>query len=1162
MNPSSLPHLPLLPTSSVNSCWSGLAGAGLSLACLQAAEQHSGPTVVACADQRQLQALRRETAVFNHNNFPILTFPDWEILPYDHFSPHPDLVSARLRTLAAVRTGQPCLIILAMPTAMLRLPPVKYFERAVFFLAEGEQCDMHATAQRLADLGYQSVSHVVTPGEFCIRGALFDLFPMGADQPYRIDLFDNTVDSIRAFDNETQRSGAAVGAIEVLPAHEYPLTPTAIEQFRQTWRARFSGNPQDCPHYLNVSKGHASGGIEYYLPLFFNQLTHLFDYLPDQAQLLFAAEDLPARCDQFWQQLQQRFEQYGGDRTRPLLPPNEVALPTAELFALCKRFPITTLSQAQTPPLHSHDMGIRPLPDLRLTPRSQTPCTALLDYIHTCKQPIVFCAESAGREAALMALLKPHNIRPTACANWAEVLACTERIMIIVAALDAGCQIEPWQRILITEHDLFGDQVLQRRARKRQVKSFEQAIHHLSELAIDDPVVHADHGVGRYAGLTTITTHDIPSEYLTLRYADEATLYVPVTALALVSRYTGSETAAPLDKLGAKRWQKLKKKAEKAVQDTAAELLALYALRASKAGDAFATPEPEYTHFCTGFPYEPTPDQADAITAVLEDLKQPKPMDRLICGDVGFGKTEVALRAAFVVAYHHRQVAILVPTTLLAQQHLEQFQARFANWPIKVALLSRFLSMKVQQETLAGLASGQIDIVIGTHKLLQKSVRFHALGLLIVDEEHRFGVKQKEKIKALSASVDLLTLTATPIPRTLNLALNTLRDLSIISTPPQTRLPVKTFVHRFDKALVREAILRECTRGGQVFFLHNEVKSLAAMADQLRRWVPEALIETAHGQMAEHDLEMIMRRFYHGRFNVLVSSTIIESGIDIPTANTILINRADRLGLSQLHQLRGRVGRAHQQAYAYMLTPESGDLTRDAQKRLEAIASMQDLGAGFMLATQDLEIRGAGELLGAQQSGQIHGLGFGLYMTLLDQAIKALRAGEISSTGTALAESLDINWPWPTLIPEHYVGDVCQRLTLYKRIASAMDEAELAALQEELIDRFGPLPDATMGLFAVTQLKQQATPLGMTRIDVNNKRAVLNFATHSRLDTALLMNLIAAHPKQYQLVSPTAFALYTEPDYGSETEPDAEQWLTALLHCLDALTRKTTDSTA
>jgi len=956
------PFHPALPATGEVLTWSHLAGDSLALALASAARDTDCLVAVITPDMQAAELLHDQLVFFLAGSpLPVTVFPDWETLPYDTFSPHQDITSRRLATLNRLGTLHKGILIVPISTLLQRLPTTTYIAANSLLLRTGQQLDLEAMRAQLVDAGYRVVAQVMEHGEFAIRGSLLDLYPMGSPLPYRIDLFDAEIDTIRVFDPDTQCSTGEQTDINLLPAREFPFDQEAIRAFRQRYRARFEGDPQASPVYRDVSAGITPGGIEYYLPLFFEHTDTLFDYLPADTCMV-QLDAVEAAGQEFREQLQERYESRRHDRERPVLEPDVLYLQAGELSGYLAQRPLVrheVFHQGDTTAGHISYNSRRP-GDLKIRPRTEAPAAALQSFLADFHGRVLLTAESAGRRETLLDQLHGFDIRPEVVTGWPAFLASGRPVCLGVAPLEQGMVVTNPAIAVIPETRLFGERARQSRRRKPS-RDPATIIRNLTDLAIGAPVVHEQHGVGRYRGLETLDVHDIPAEYLQLEYADGDKLYVPVASLQLISRYTGAAPdSAPLHKLGSEQWARARRKAARRIRDVAAELLDIHALRAARKGHACAAPADDYAAFAAAFPFEETPDQEISIQGVLEDMQSELPMDRVVCGDVGFGKTEVAMRAAFLAAQGGKQVAILVPTTLLAQQHYQNFCDRFSDWPVRIEVLSRFRTGKQQQAVLASIAGGTVDIIIGTHKLLQDSIRFKRLGLVIIDEEHRFGVRQKEKLKKLRTEVDILTLTATPIPRTLNMALSGLRDLSIISTPPAHRLAVKTFISEWNDATLREACLREIKRGGQVYFLHNEVESIERIAVELAKIVPEASIGIAHGQMRERQLEQVMLDFYHRRFNVLVCSTIIESGIDIPTANTIIMNRADKLGLAQLHQLRGRVGRSHHRAYAYLVVPPRRSMTADAVKRLEAIESMEDLGAGFTLDTHDLEIRGAG----------------------------------------------------------------------------------------------------------------------------------------------------------------------------------------------------------
>ncbi|MDU6925620.1 transcription-repair coupling factor [Franconibacter helveticus] len=1096
-----------------------LTGSATACEVAEIAERHTGPVVLIAPDMQSALRLHDEIQQFTDNL--VMNLADWETLPYDSFSPHQDIISSRLSTLYQLPAMQRGVLIMPVNTLMQRVCPHSFLHGHALVMRKGQQLSRDTLRSQLDQAGYRNVDQVMEHGEYATRGALLDLYPMGSTQPYRIDFFDDEIDSLRLFDVDTQRTLEEVEAINLLPAHEFPTDKAAIELFRSQWRDRFEVK-RDAEHiYQQVSKGTLPAGIEYWQPLFFSEpLPPLFSYFPKNT-LVVSTGELETSADRFWADTVARFENRGVDPMRPLLAPDMLWLKTDELFGELKQWPRVQLKNDKLADKAAHaNLGYQPLPDIAVQAQQKAPLDTLRQFLESFDGPVVFSVESEGRREALGELLARIKVAPKRIYRLDEA-ANTGRYLMIGAA-ERGFIDTLRNRALICEGDLLGERVTRRRQDNRRTINPDTLIRNLAELHPGQPVVHFEHGVGRYAGMTTLEAGGIKGEYLMLTYANDAKLYVPVSSLHLISRYAGgAEENAPLHKLGGDAWSKARQKAAEKVRDVAAELLDIYAQRAAKHGFAFKHDREQYQLFCEGFPFETTPDQAQAINAVLSDMCQPLAMDRLVCGDVGFGKTEVAMRAAFLAVENNKQVAVLVPTTLLAQQHFDNFRDRFANWPVRIELLSRFRSAKEQAQVLEQAAEGKVDILIGTHKLLQSDVKLKDLGLLIVDEEHRFGVRHKERIKAMRADVDILTLTATPIPRTLNMAMSGMRDLSIIATPPARRLAVKTFVREYDNLVVREAILREILRGGQVYYLYNDVENIQKAAERLATLVPEARIAVGHGQMRERELERVMNDFHHQRFNVLVCTTIIETGIDIPTANTIIIERADHFGLAQLHQLRGRVGRSHHQAYAWLLTPPPKAMTTDAQKRLEAIASLEDLGAGFALATHDLEIRGAGELLGEDQSGQMESIGFSLYMELLENAVDALKAGREPSLEDLTSQQTEVELRMPSLLPDDFIPDVNTRLSFYKRIASAKKESELEELKVELIDRFGLLPDPARNLLGIARLRQQAQKLGIRKIEANEKGGTIEFAEKNHVDPGWLIGLLQKEPQHYRLDGPT-----------------------------------------
>ena len=1147
------------------------------------------------------QALRLQTAWrFFRPHDTAVFLPDWETLPYERFSPHQDLVSERLSALWQIKSGAADVLFVPVATAMQKLPPVPFLAGRTFWLKTGQTLDIGRLKTDLVDAGYNHVSHVVAAGEFAVRGGIVDLFPMGSEMPYRIDLFDDEIDSIKTFDTDTQRTISPVSEIRLLPAHEFPTDSEAQKIFRSRFREEVDGNPNDAAVYKAVSNGHFGAGVEYYLPLFFeNELETLFDYIGEDA-LFVSLGDVHAEANRFWSDVKSRYAMAQGDETYPPLLPQHLYL-SADVFAGRLK------NYGQVLPDVSGKEHT--LPDLAVNRQSDEPLQALKDFQTTFEGRILLCAESLGRRETMLGFLQQNGLKAKPVSDWQGFLSAHEPLMITVAPLAYGFKLgglhspsqqqptpasegegkavtdqtkfpaaatnplpsplpqereqsaaavsdnlktksslhpvasdlheqirqqpapslvgEGWGEgkavaaqgaiAVITESELYQYVARSRvhNRRKKHAAVSDGLLRDLAEINIGDPVVHEEHGIGRYMGLVTMDLGGETNEMMLLEYAGEAQLYVPVSQLHLISRYSGqAHENVALHKLGSGAWNKAKRKAAEKARDTAAELLNLYAQRAAQSGHKFEINELDYQAFADGFGYEETEDQAAAIAAVIKDLTQAKPMDRLVCGDVGFGKTEVALRAAFVAVMGGKQVAVLAPTTLLVEQHAQNFADRFADFPVKVASLSRFNNSKATKAALEGMADGTVDIVIGTHKLVQDDIKFKNLGLVIIDEEHRFGVRQKEQLKRLRANVDILTMTATPIPRTLSMALEGLRDFSLITTAPSRRLAVKTFVKPFSEGSVREAVLRELKRGGQVFFLHNEVDTIENMRERLETLLPEARIGVAHGQLRERELEQVMRDFLQQRFNVLLCSTIIETGIDIPNANTIIINRADKFGLAQLHQLRGRVGRSHHQAYAYLLTPEY--ITKDAEKRLDAIAAADELGAGFTLAMQDLEIRGAGEILGEGQSGEMMQVGFTLYTEMLKQAVRDLKKGRQPDLDAPLGITTEIKLHSPALLPESYCPDIHERLVLYKRLAVCETVQQINAIHEELVDRFGLPEQPVKTLIESHHLRLAAKELGIDAIDATSEAVTVTFGKHHQIDPTEIILLIQTD-KKYRL---------------------------------------------
>ncbi|MDD5460453.1 MAG: transcription-repair coupling factor [Methylococcales bacterium] len=1095
--------------------WTGLTGCGDSLALASAIKNENRLFVIMAPDNQTALRLERELAFFLQNEHPILHFPDWETLPYDVFSPLPEIISERLKTLALLPQVKRGALVVPVTTLMHRLAPREHVLANSFAIKVGDDFNLELNRIKLESVGYQCVPQVYQHAEFAVRGAIIDLFPMGSKVPFRIELFDEEIESIRTFDPETQRSLEKIDRIQLFPAREFPLTDESIKHFRQAFRTCFPEASPKNTLYADVSKGITPSGIEYYLPLFVEQTAALFDYLPPSAVLV-ASDSFNITAQAFYAEAGERFEQRKYDVERPILRPEQLFLSAEELSqrtAVFARINIANKESAESLAFTCH-----PLPNVTLDARLNEPAQALKQFIGSFAGKILFVAESAGRREGLIDRLRSYKINIKPVESWQAFLKSEVSLCVLVAPMEYGLWLDNPALVIITESMLSGERVLQRRRRRQSAaRELENIVNNLNELTIGSPVVHQEHGVGRYLGLQTLQVGGTPAEFLTLEYAHNDKLYVPVSSLHVIGRYTGmSPETAPLHKLGGDQWSKLKKKAIDRIRDVAAELLEIHAKRAIKQGHAFKIEQADYQAFADAFPFEETPDQQTAIEAILEDMAGPHPMDRVICGDVGFGKTEVSMRAAFIAVQSGKQVAVLVPTTLLAQQHYQNFQDRFADWPVRVEVMSRFVTPKQLKQIAEQLAEGKVDIVIGTHTLLSKELKFKALGLVVIDEEHRFGVRQKEHFKKLRSELDFLTLTATPIPRTLNMAMSGLRDISIIASPPPNRHAIKTFISEWVDAQVREACLREIKRGGQVFFLHNEVKSMDKMARELAALIPEARIEIAHGQMPERELERIMLDFYHQRFNLLLCSTIIESGIDIPSANTIIIDRADKLGLAQLHQLRGRVGRSHHRAYAYFIVPPKSLMTKDAMKRLEAVEASGELGAGFMLSSHDLEIRGAGELLGDDQSGQIQEIGFTMYTELLERAVEALKSGKQPELDAPMDRGAEVDLQTAALIPEDYLPDIQARLVLYKRIASAETLADLHELQIEMIDRFGLLPEPLKALFNVTELKQKAKKLGIKKIEANAGGGRIIFTSEPHINAEQLITLIQTQAQCYK----------------------------------------------
>jgi len=1047
-------------------------------------------------------------------------FPDLEMLPYDAFSPHQDLISRRLKILHELNNEAIPILIVAAPTLLPRLPPKRYLQHRSITLRTGQRLSQERFRTQIDDAGYQRVSQVSIHGDYAVRGSLVDFYPAGHDAPVRIDFFDEQIESLREFDPDSQMTTGKIPALDTLPAREIPIDPESVKTFRQRYRQRFEGNPARSLIYREITERRLPGGIENYLPLFFEDTNSIWDSLSENT-LVICCGDIHAPLEAAWQLANERYEQACDDPERPVLEPPELFyVPQYHVDRINER-PVLRLEQYEIPveelDERSINLNVSAIPGMLINRREEQPTRQLRKFLAERPGRILFASESVGRRELLADVLRQENLSPGTVDTWSEFLHATSTTAMTVAPLEKGVVLANSNIAIISEHELFGEQP-RRKRRRRRTRDPEALISDLTDLRPDAPVVHSEHGIGRYVGLTNLNIDDTPTEFVTLTYAGGDRLHVPVSSLHLISRYTGADPErAPLHRLGSGQWAKARRKAAEKIRDVAVELLELYSKRAARKGHSYRLDPAEDEKFAAGFPFVPTEDQIRVVEEVANDLAGTDPMDRLVCGDVGFGKTEVALRAAFTAVSNGRQVAVLVPTTLLAQQHFQTFSERFAEWPVNIEVLSRFRNSGESRQILDGVSKGSIDIVIGTHRLLQRNVSFKDLGLIIIDEEHRFGVRHKERLKTLRTEVDVLTLTATPIPRTLNLALGGLRELSLITTPPETRLSIKTFVTEWNERIIREACLRELKRGGQVYFVHNRVRNIQTIADQVAKLVPEGKIEVAHGQMPERELERVMEDFYHRRFHILVCTAIIESGLDVPSANTIIIDRADRFGLAQLHQLRGRVGRSHHQAFAYLLAPARHALTPDAAKRLDTIEALEDLGAGFVLATHDLEIRGAGELLGEGQSGQIQEIGFSLYNEILTRTVQALRDGSEPDLESDINAGPEINLHVPALLPEDYLPDVHLRLVHYKRIANAGNEQELHDLQVELIDRFGLLPTATRNLFRLTAIRLSAAPIGIQRVEMSAGGGLVEFGANTSVDPTILVHLLESEPERYRL---------------------------------------------
>ena len=1098
-----------------------LYGCSRSLLLAEQISTFRGVSVIVCSDMADAEQVEQEILFFSHRTPQIFRFPDLETLPYDQFSPHQDIISERIKCLATISDATTGLLILPISTLLQKITPPDFIRQRSLSLKVGDISEPAELRAKLVLYGYRAVSQVEEHGEFATRGSILDLFPMGSKTPFRIEFFDDEVESIRSFEVENQCSLEKFDGISLLPAQEYPLDEAGIKKFRQNFREQFDIDPNTCPIYSDVSQGRSSPGVEYYLPLFFDGLVSLFDYLPDRSQFLIDRSAFES-SELFYQQVVERYESRRYNLERPLLAPDTLYLQTEEVESFLDAYACSYYSlfkfDDQTDSIINGDT--QAIPQLTFQNQADKPDAALQAFVNKkCFDKILFSAESAGRREFLYEVLQHYGIRPTLINDWGDFLSNqTNRFFITTSPLASGLTLERAGFAIITENQLFGERATQRRRRKyKKTRDAESTIQSLADLHESAAVVHEDHGIGRYRGLNTLTVSGIETEFLCIEYANQDKLYVPVSSLHLINRYAGaSDDSAPLHRLGSDRWNRTRKKAQEKIHDIAVELLEIQARREALRGFGHELILDEYQSFASGFPFEETPDQENTIQAVIDDMQSPRPMDRIVCGDVGFGKTEVSMRAAFIAAHSGKQVAVLVPTTLLAQQHHQNFLDRFADWPIRIAILTRFTAKKSLDETLAMLANGRIDILIGTHKLLSDAIKYRDLSLVIIDEEHRFGVRHKEKLKALRAQVDLLTMTATPIPRTLNMSLSGMRDLSIIATPPMQRLAIKTFVAQWNNETIIEGCQRELKRGGQVYFLHNEVRTIDRMANDLQALIPDARIGIVHGQMKEKDLEQVMMDFYHHRCNLLVCTTIIESGIDVPTANTIFINRADKLGLAQLHQIRGRVGRSHHRAYAYLIVPHERSMTADAHKRLQAIESLEELGVGFTIATHDLEIRGAGEILGDEQSGQITEIGFTLYAELLERAVQSLKSNLPIEFEAPLMRASEVDFHIPALIPETYIADIHTRLIEYKRISAAKSDEALSELKIELVDRFGSLPEPLKHLLRITHIKLLTLELGIEKIDIGEQNGKIVFNPNPNIDPMKIIGLIQSSPDIYR----------------------------------------------
>ncbi len=1141
------PLSPLNPPSllkpGLSNYWQQLPGSAASLAIHSLSKREQQPIIIVCSEAQHMHKLERELSFFSaEENHSILRFSDWECLPYDRFSPHQDIISERLLSLYSLPNATSGIILTTVSALSHQLAPTDYVQNNAINFKTGDDLDVNAFTRQLINAGYYAVAQVMSPGEYAVRGGIIDVFPSGTKQPFRLDLFDTEIENIKLFDPETQRSTETVNYIRLLPAREFPLDEAGIETFRHQFRETFPGDAQKTVIYPEISKGIAPAGAEYYLPLFFEKTATLFDYLPENS--IFILEDgAQSKFEEFQKETQQRYESLHSDLEWPLLEPQSIFISPDNIRQQLKAYRVIELlglNLENKSNIQHFDCSAPS--QFHIQPKAEAPYQPFVDYLkgtsvtssQTKPAHTLIAVESPGRREAMLDLLKKYELSPKIYEHWSDFQYQPQRLGIIVAELDSGIKLPTADLEIITESQLYGDRVFQRRRRSAKNRDPDAIIRSLAELKIGDAIVHEDHGVGRYSGLENHRIDDIDNELLVIEYQGGDKLFIPVLSLEAISRYIGSgPESAPLHKLGTDTWSKARQKAQEKAYDVAAELLEVQAMRMARQGHSFNEPDDSYSAFSAGFKFEETPDQQKVIDDVIDDMISAKPMDRLVCGDVGFGKTEIAMRACYMAIASNKQVALLVPTTLLAQQHYQNLRDRFADWPVRVELVSRFRTAKETSEVLQGLDTGHVDIVIGTHRLIQKDIEFKRLGLVIIDEEHRFGVRQKEQLKQLRSQVDILTLTATPIPRTLNIALSGMRDISVIATPPKSRLAVKTFVREWSDVVIKEACLREIRRGGQVYFLHNEVRTIQKMREQLQALIPEARIEIGHGQMSERELENTMRDFYHQRFNILLCTTIIESGIDVPSANTIIINKADRFGLAQLHQMRGRVGRSHHQAYAYMVTPERAAMTDDAYKRLSAIESLDELGAGFALASQDLEIRGAGELLGESQSGGMDQVGYSLFNEFLEQAIARIKRekSEPSDKATAnVAANIytDINLHMAARFPDDYIPDVNLRLTMYKRISSAASEEALYEMQVEVIDRFGLLPDAVKNLFDIAVLKLKLSTMNIKKVEVGPAGGKFEIDENPNINIARLMELMNTYPQDYLMKDSNTFVIKRE----------------------------------